>query len=187
MLRWEQAAGCRQADSRAPPPPPPLASTTVQNAAAGGQGPTVDLPDGGLAAPEMAITLQDHLLGSSAGGGDPMAQFVGNELFPSFDNSSLYPSADSYGGGYGGGGGGSVTVAADISELFGSHWSAPEQQEGGGGGGEGGLERRFRWVGVGGWGRGGVSPHRGTRPGRWLPLSWRGVPPQQGDPGGSLL
>lgn len=99
----------------------------MQNAAAGQGGPTVDLPDGGVA-PELAITLQDS-------GYDPMAQFVGNELFPSFE-SSLYGEAD--GGAYGGGA--SVTVAQDISELFGSRWTGGVEDRDGGA-----LERRFRW------------------------------------------
>ncbi|KAI3438065.1 hypothetical protein D9Q98_000508 [Chlorella vulgaris] len=96
-----------------------------KNAAAGQGGPTVDLPDGGVA-PELAITLQDS-------GYDPMAQFVGNELFPSFE-SSLYGEAD--GGAYGGGA--SVTVAQDISELFGSRWTGGVEDRDGGA-----LERRF--------------------------------------------
>lgn len=92
--------------------------STLQNAAAGQGGPSLDLPDGGVA-PEVAITLQD-------GGYDPMAAFVGGELFPSFD-SSLYgegPGAE----------GASLTVAADISELFGSRWTGEEER----------AERRFR-------------------------------------------
>jgi hypothetical protein len=65
-----------------------------------------------------------------------MAAFVGGELFPSFE-SSLF--GDSEGGGLGGGAA-SLTVAQDISELFGSHWTAPEEENGA-------LERRFRWQG----------------------------------------
>jgi hypothetical protein len=95
----------------------------LQNAAAGQGGPSLDLPDGGVA-PEVAITLQD-------GGYDPMAAFVGAELFPSFD-SSLYGEGA-------GAEGASLTVAADISELFGSRWTGEQER-----GGDAALERRFR-------------------------------------------
>lgn len=78
-----------------------------------------------------------------------MAQFVGNDLFPTFE-STLFPEAAEGGGGWGqlstgaGAGAGSVTMAGDISELFGSHWTGP------GGGDErleldgDAMERRFR-------------------------------------------
>ena len=109
----------------------------------------MDLPDGAQVAPEMAITLQD-----AGGGYDPIAQFVGGELFPSFE-SSLFADGGK-GGGYGGGGGGgfqgagygaggaSVTVAQDISELFGSHWTAPEEERFDVDGDA--KERRFRYA-----------------------------------------
>ena len=90
----------------------------------------------------MAITLQD-----AGGGYDPIAQFVGGELFPSFESSLFAEGGE--GGGYGGfqgagfgAGGASVTVAQDISELFGSHWTAPEEERFDGEGDA--MERRFR-------------------------------------------
>ena len=74
-------------------------------------------------------------------GYDPMAAFVGNELFPSFESSMFGEGSE--GGGLGlGGGGASLTVAQDISELFGSRWTAPEGEEG-----DAAMERRFRWEG----------------------------------------
>lgn len=83
----------------------------------------------------LALPLQD-------GGYDPMAQFVGNELFPSFE-SSLFGEGD-LGGGHGGGGA-SLTVAQDISELFGSRWGGPEGEERFEVDGDA-MERRFRWA-----------------------------------------
>lgn len=78
------------------------------------------------------------------GGYDPMAQFVGNELFPSFE-SSLFGEGD-LGGGYSAGGA-SLTVAQDISELFGSRWGGPEGEERFEAEGDA-MERRFRWAGA---------------------------------------
>ena len=97
----------------------------------------------------MAITLQD-----AGGGYDPIAQFVGGELFPSFESSLFADGGE--GGGYGGGGfqgagygagGASVTVAQDISELFGSHWTAPEEERFEVDGDA--MERRFRCTAAG--------------------------------------
>jgi hypothetical protein len=78
----------------------------------------VDLPNGGLA-PEVAITLQD-----GSGGFDSIAQFVGGELFPSFETSLF---GEGLSGGYGGAAA-SLTAAADISELLGSRWGAAEDE-----------------------------------------------------------
>ena len=86
-----------------------------------GSSQNVDLPDGGTA-PEMAITMPDT---------DAAAVF-GSELFPTFTE------LPGLGGGGGGGGGApgalgrfgadSLTLADDISDVFGSRWTASEQR-----------------------------------------------------------
>lgn len=79
----------------------------------------VDLPDGGTA-PELAITLPDTELG------------LGGELFPSFAISDTPGGLIGAGGAFGGrlsAGAESLTLADDISEVFGStRWTASEER-----------------------------------------------------------
>ena len=119
-----------------------------------------------LPPPPSATYLQD-------GEYDPMARFVGNELFPSFE-SSLFPDGDAgYGPSAGAGPpGASVTVAQDISELFGSHWTGP-----GGAADErfdvdgDAMERRFRCGGGGSLGQVMLAWPAPTHPLNALPLT----------------
>ena len=87
----------------------------------------MDLPDGGTA-PEMAITLPDS---------DPLgALYAPADLFPAF-KTDLFRGGGRGGGGYAPSGGGGATfsgfsdslaAADDLSDVFGSKWTAGEDE-----------------------------------------------------------